>query len=42
MQETGAEKMLGATIKAGLKSGVIQPKVMEKVNVDTTGQEKAI
>ena len=42
MQEAGAEKMLGAMIKAGLKSGVIQPKAMEKVNVDTTVQEKAI
>lgn len=40
--EAGAEKMLAQTIEAGLKSKFIKPRQMEKVNVDTTVQEKHI
>ncbi len=40
--EAGAEKMLAQTIEAGLKSKWIKPRQMEKVNVDTTVQEKHI
>jgi len=40
--EAGAEEMLAVTIKAGLATGVIKPKSFQKVNVDTTVQEKAI
>jgi IS5 family transposase len=40
--EAGAEEMLAGTIKAGLKSGVIKKRSFQRVNVDTTVQEKAI
>lgn len=40
--EAGAEKMLAATIEAGFKSQLMKPRQMEKVNVDTTVQEKHI
>lgn len=40
--EAGAEKMLAQTIEAGLKSKFIKPRQMERVNVDTTVQEKHI
>lgn len=40
--EAGAEKMLAESIQTGLKSGVIKPKMLEKVNVDTTVEEKNI
>lgn len=40
--EAGAEKMLAQIIEAGLKSKFIKPRQMERVNVDTTVQEKHI
>ena len=40
--ESGVEPMLRATIQAGLKVGLIRPKMLERVNVDTTVQEKQI
>ena len=40
--EAGAEKMLAELIKAGLQSKVIKSKQLERVNVDTTVQEKHI
>lgn len=40
--EAGAEQMLSATVKAGLKQGVIKPKSFKRVIIDTTVQEKAI
>ena len=42
IQEVGAEKMLHATIQAGLKAGLIKPQMLERVNVDTTVQEKHV
>jgi len=42
IQQTGVEQMLHATIQAGLKVGLIKPKMLERVNVDTTVQEKHI
>ena len=42
MAEAGAEKMLAESIQTGLKTGVIKPKMFEKVNVDTTVEEKNI
>jgi len=36
------EILLTATIKAGMDTGTITPQSLEKVNVDTTVQEKAI
>lgn len=38
----GMEKLLGETIAAGLDMGVIKKSSMNKLNVDTTVQEKAI
>jgi transposase, IS5 family len=38
----GMERLLQETIRAGLKSGVVTPRDLHKVNVDTTVQEKAI
>lgn len=38
----GMEKLLEGTIRAGLKTGVIDERSFAKVNVDTTVQEKAI
>lgn len=42
IKEVGAEEMLGQTIQTGLKAGVIKPKTLERVNVDTTVEEKHI
>ncbi len=41
-KESGMEKLLGETINAGLDIGVLKKSSMNKVNVDTTVQEKAI
>lgn len=38
----GAEAMLKETITTGLKAGFVRPSMLERVNVDTTVQEKAI
>ena len=40
--EKGAEKLLAESIAAGLKTQTIKPASLDKVNVDTTVQEKAI
>ena len=40
--EAGAEKMLAESIAAGLRAKVIKVQQMERVNVDTTVQEKHI
>jgi len=40
IEQAGAEKMLHAMIQAGLKVGLIKSKMLERVNVDTTVQEK--
>ena len=42
IKEAGMEQMLGETIRSGLKSGMIRSKTLERVNVDTTVQEKHI
>ncbi len=42
IQEVGAEKMLAELIKVGLRSKMIGLKQLERVNVDTTVQEKHI
>lgn len=42
IKSEGLEKLLGETIKAGLKSKVIKERSLGKINVDTTVQEKAI
>jgi transposase, IS5 family len=39
--EAGAEELLAATVKAGLRSGVVKPSSFLRINVDTTVQEKA-
>jgi transposase, IS5 family len=38
----GLEKLLAATIQAGLASGAVQPASLERISVDTTVQPKAI
>ena len=38
----GLEKLLAATIHAGLESGAVQPASLERISVDTTVQPKAI
>ena len=38
----GAEQMLAETLKAGLKTKLIRPQDLKRVNVDTTVQEKEI
>jgi len=38
----GMERLLQETIQVGLKSGVVTPRELQRVNVDTTVQEKAI
>lgn len=38
----GAEQMLAATLRAGLKTKMIRPQDLKRVNVDTTVQEKEI
>ena len=40
--EQGAEKLLAESIAAGLKTQTIRPASLDKVNVDTTVQEKAV
>lgn len=40
--EKGLEKLFEETIKTGLSTGVLKPSALEKLNVDTTVQEKAI
>ena len=40
--EAGAESMLKATIEAGVRMKVITPTQMQRVNVDTTVQTKAV
>ncbi|MDR5727068.1 MAG: IS5 family transposase, partial [Terriglobia bacterium] len=40
--EAGAEQMLRATIKAGMRMRVIRPTELKRINVDTTVQTKAI
>ena len=40
--EKGEERLLKETIKLGLKTGTITTRDLQKVNVDTTVQEKAI
>ena len=42
IQEAGAERMLAELIQAGLRAKFIKPKQLERVNVDTTVQEKHI
>jgi IS5 family transposase len=38
----GLERLLAATIQAGLESGVVRPSSLERISVDTTVQPKAI
>jgi IS5 family transposase len=40
--EAGAEQMLRATIEAGMKMKAIRPTQLQRINVDTTVQTKAI
>src|SRR5579859_4785838 len=40
--EAGAEQMLGATIEAGMKMKAIRPSQLQRINVDTTVQTKAV
>jgi IS5 family transposase len=40
--EAGAEQMLRATIETGMKMKVIRPTQLQRINVDTTVQTKAI
>jgi len=40
--QEGMERLLQETIRIGLKSGVVTARDLQKVNVDTTVQEKAI
>jgi len=40
--EKGAEKLLAESIAAGLKTETIKPASLDKINVDTTVQEKAV
>ncbi len=42
VSEAGMEKLLDETIKTGLEIGVLKKASMNKLNVDTTVQEKAI
>lgn len=42
VREAGAEAMLAETIRAGLKVGAVKPVQLERINVDTTVQEKHI
>jgi len=38
----GLERLLAETIRVGVKSGTVRPRDLQKVNVDTTVQEKAV
>lgn len=42
LQEAGVETMLAELIATGLRSGAIRPSMLERINVDTTVQEKFI
>jgi len=42
LEEAGVEEMLAETIRAGLRKKLIRKSEVERVNVDTTVQEKAI
>jgi IS5 family transposase len=42
LKEAGVEQMLAELIATGLRSGAIRPSMLERVNVDTTVQEKFI
>lgn len=42
LKETGVEEMLAETIRAGLRGGFIKPADLQRVNVDTTVQEKNV
>jgi IS5 family transposase len=42
LREAGVEAMLAETIRAGLRGGLIKPAELERVNVDTTVQEKNV
>ena len=42
LAKVGAEKLLEETIKAGLRMKLIQPRQLERINVDTTVQEKHV
>ena len=42
LQDEHLEKLLGATVKSGLRTKTIKPSSINKVNVDTTVQEKNI
>lgn len=40
--ESGCEKLLAESIRAGVKSGAVKPRDFKRVTVDTTVQEKAV
>jgi IS5 family transposase len=40
--EAGAEQMLRATIEAGMRTGMVRPTGLKRINVDTTVQTKEI
>ena len=40
--EAGAEQMLRGTIEAGMKMKAIRPAQLQRVNMDTTVQTKAV
>jgi IS5 family transposase len=42
LKEAGVEAMLAELIATGLRSGAIRPSMLERINVDTTVQEKFI
>ena len=42
LKEAGVEEMLAETIRTGLRGGLVKPSDLERVNVDTTVQEKNV
>ena len=42
LAKVGAEKLLEETLKTGLRMKLIQPRQLERINVDTTVQEKHV
>tara|TARA_B110000438_G_scaffold229362_1_gene224122 strand:+ start:401 stop:868 length:468 start_codon:yes stop_codon:yes gene_type:complete len=42
LAKVGAENLLEKTLKAGLRMKLIQPRQLERINVDTTLQEKHV
>lgn len=42
LKEAGVEEMLAETIRTGLRGGLIKPADLQRVNVDTTVQEKNV